>query len=175
MDVSWPSALRTVGAYCLGSLFAGKRSQDKSTDTDNLVVPRENAWRKVARCARPLVLTIAAGLAFGALLRFHNAKFEDGMVRSFQRQQLDTTRSLAGSVEESVANIRSSLASLASHPLPYILLMTSHTNREGLLRIVVAGVDDYLLKPFEPLDLKIRLRTAVRIVDLEEQLRTTVA
>lgn len=109
MDVSWPSALRTVGAYCLGSLFAGTRSQDKSTDTDSLVVPRENAWRKVARCARPLVLTIAAGVAFGAILRFHNPKFKDGMVRSFQRRQPDTTRSLAGSVEESVANIRSSL------------------------------------------------------------------
>ena len=57
------------------------------------------------------------------------------------------------------------------HPLPYILLMTSHTSREDLLRIIVAGVDDYILKPFEPLDLKIRLRTAVRIVNLEERKR----
>jgi sigma-B regulation protein RsbU (phosphoserine phosphatase) len=57
------------------------------------------------------------------------------------------------------------------YPLPYILLMTSHTSRDDLLRIIVAGVDDYILKPFEPLDLKIRLRTAVRIVNLEEQLR----
>ena len=51
--------------------------------------------------------------------------------------------------------------------LPYILLMTSNTSREDLLRILVAGADDYLLKPFEPLDLKIRLRTAVRIVNLQ--------
>jgi len=57
------------------------------------------------------------------------------------------------------------------YPLPYILLMTSHTSREDLLRIIVAGVDDYILKPFEPLDLKIRLRTAVRIVNLEEHFR----
>jgi CheY-like chemotaxis protein len=59
------------------------------------------------------------------------------------------------------------------YPLPYILLMTSHTSREDLLRIIVAGVDDYILKPFEPLDLKIRLRTAVRIVNLEEQFRAS--
>jgi DNA-binding response OmpR family regulator len=58
--------------------------------------------------------------------------------------------------------------------LPYILLMTSNGNREALLRIIVAGADDYLLKPFEPLDLKIRLRTAIRIVSLEEQLGTAV-
>jgi sigma-B regulation protein RsbU (phosphoserine phosphatase) len=54
---------------------------------------------------------------------------------------------------------------------PYILLMTSNTSREDLLRIIVAGADDYLLKPFEPLDLKIRVRTAVRIVNFQKQAR----
>ncbi len=53
----------------------------------------------------------------------------------------------------------------------YILLMTSQTSRDELLRILVAGADDYLLKPFEPLDLKIRLRLAIRILSLEERLR----
>lgn len=52
--------------------------------------------------------------------------------------------------------------------VPYVLLMTVQTKREDLLKILVAGVDDYLLKPFEPLDLKIRLRTAIRILDLQK-------
>jgi len=56
--------------------------------------------------------------------------------------------------------------------IPYILLMTSTNKREELLRVLVAGADDYLLKPFEPLDLKIRLRTGIRLLNLEEQLRT---
>jgi DNA-binding response OmpR family regulator len=57
--------------------------------------------------------------------------------------------------------------------IPYILLMTSNSSREELLRVLVAGADDYLLKPFEPLDLKIRLRTGMRLLSLEEQLRAT--
>jgi DNA-binding response OmpR family regulator len=55
--------------------------------------------------------------------------------------------------------------------LPYILLMTSHSSRGDLLRVLIAGADDYLLKPFEPLDLKIRLRSAIRILNLEQQLK----
>ncbi len=54
--------------------------------------------------------------------------------------------------------------------VPYILLMTSNNRREELLRVLIAGADDYLLKPFEPLDLKIRLRAGIRILNSEEQL-----
>jgi DNA-binding response OmpR family regulator len=53
--------------------------------------------------------------------------------------------------------------------VPYILLMTGNSKREELLRVLVAGADDYILKPFEPLDLKIRLRLAMRVLDLEER------
>jgi len=56
--------------------------------------------------------------------------------------------------------------------VPYILLMTSNSRRDELLKVLIAGADDYLLKPFEPLDLKIRLRTGIRILSFEEQLRT---
>jgi DNA-binding response OmpR family regulator len=55
--------------------------------------------------------------------------------------------------------------------IPYILIMTSNSSREELLKVLVAGADDYLLKPFEPLDLKIRLRTGLRILSLEEKSR----
>ena len=53
--------------------------------------------------------------------------------------------------------------------VPYILLMTGNGRREELVRVMVAGADDYILKPFEPLDLKIRLRLAMRVLDLEER------
>ena len=56
--------------------------------------------------------------------------------------------------------------------IPYILLMTSKSRREELLKLLIAGADDYLLKPFEPLDLKIRLRTGIRILNFEEQFGT---
>ncbi len=52
----------------------------------------------------------------------------------------------------------------------YILLMTSSNQKEEIIKVLVAGADDYLIKPFEPLDLKIRLRTAQRILDLQEEL-----
>ena len=55
--------------------------------------------------------------------------------------------------------------------IPYILLVTSNRSREELLKVIVAGADDYLLKPFEPLDLKIRLRTGIRILSMEERLQ----
>ena len=54
--------------------------------------------------------------------------------------------------------------------IPYVLMVTSNSSREELLKVLVAGADDYLLKPFEPLDLKIRLRTGIRILSLQERL-----
>lgn len=51
--------------------------------------------------------------------------------------------------------------------LPYVLLMTSNSSREEITKVLVAGADDFLIKPFEPLDLKVRIRTAMRIVTLE--------
>jgi DNA-binding response OmpR family regulator len=52
----------------------------------------------------------------------------------------------------------------------YILLVTASRNREEIMKVVVAGADDYLTKPFEPADLKIRLRTAVRIIHMQLEL-----
>ena len=52
----------------------------------------------------------------------------------------------------------------------YILLVTARGNREELLKVVIAGADDYLTKPFEPADLKIRLRAALRIIRMQEKL-----
>ena len=82
-------------------------------------IASESVCRRVARHVRPLVLTIVAGLAFAALLRFHHAKFEDSMVRSFQRQQTDVARSWAEAVEAQIVGIRGVLVSMASRPEVY--------------------------------------------------------
>jgi len=48
----------------------------------------------------------------------------------------------------------------------YIILLTGSRRKSEIITALVAGADDYLIKPFEPLDLKIRLRAAKRILDL---------
>lgn len=53
----------------------------------------------------------------------------------------------------------------------YVLIMTGGCNREELIKVVVVGADDYMIKPFEPLDMKVRLRTATRILNMQEELR----
>lgn len=60
----------------------------------------------------------------------------------------------------------------------YIILMTGSWKKEEIIRVLVAGADDYLIKPFDPVDLKIRLRAAQRILDLRRevaQLRAAAA
>jgi DNA-binding response OmpR family regulator len=52
----------------------------------------------------------------------------------------------------------------------YIILLTGSYNREEITKVLVAGADDYLLKPFAAEDLKIHLRTAQRIIDLQNEI-----
>lgn len=52
----------------------------------------------------------------------------------------------------------------------YIILLTGSRQKEEIIKVLVAGADDYLLKPFDPLDLKIRLRVGKRILDLQSAL-----
>ena len=52
----------------------------------------------------------------------------------------------------------------------YILMVTGSRRKQEMMQVLVCGADDYLLKPFDPMDMKIHLRNAVRIVHLEEDL-----
>jgi diguanylate cyclase (GGDEF)-like protein len=52
----------------------------------------------------------------------------------------------------------------------YTLLLTAKTAKEDLLNGLEAGADDYLIKPFDLLELQARLRSGERIVALQDQL-----
>ncbi|MEO8663042.1 MAG: diguanylate cyclase [Bryobacteraceae bacterium] len=52
----------------------------------------------------------------------------------------------------------------------YLLLLTSKGQREDLIEGMEAGADDYLVKPFDQNELKVRLRAGRRILDLQSQL-----
>ncbi len=52
----------------------------------------------------------------------------------------------------------------------YILLLTSKSLREDLIEGMEAGADDYLTKPFDQHELKVRLRAGTRIIDLQREL-----
>jgi len=52
----------------------------------------------------------------------------------------------------------------------YVLLLTSKSLKEDLIEGMEAGADDYITKPFDQHELKVRLRAGTRIIDLEHQL-----
>ncbi len=52
----------------------------------------------------------------------------------------------------------------------YIILLTSKDGREDTVKGLTAGADDYIVKPFHHLELKARLETGKRIIDLENRL-----
>jgi diguanylate cyclase (GGDEF)-like protein len=51
----------------------------------------------------------------------------------------------------------------------YIIILTSHADKENVVRGLAAGADDYLTKPFHPEELKARLAVGRRIVELHRQ------
>jgi diguanylate cyclase (GGDEF)-like protein len=55
-------------------------------------------------------------------------------------------------------------------PYTYVILVTGHGAKEDMLDGLEAGADDYLMKPVAPDELRARLTTAKRILDLQEQL-----
>lgn len=52
----------------------------------------------------------------------------------------------------------------------YTLVLTSKREKGDLLQGLDAGADDFLIKPFDPLDLQARLRSGCRIIELQDQL-----
>jgi len=61
--------------------------------------------------------------------------------------------------------------SIHREPYIYILLLTARTESQDLIEGMDAGADDYLTKPFNAQELRVRLRAGRRILDLQDALR----
>jgi two-component system, cell cycle response regulator len=57
-----------------------------------------------------------------------------------------------------------------SGPYVYVILLTSMDGRQHMLDALQAGADDYLVKPFDELELRARLLVGKRILELQEEL-----
>lgn len=55
-------------------------------------------------------------------------------------------------------------------PYTYIVLLTSKDSKDETVEGLDAGADDYLVKPFNEHELRVRLRAGQRIIDLQEDL-----
>jgi diguanylate cyclase (GGDEF)-like protein len=53
----------------------------------------------------------------------------------------------------------------------FIILLTAKTDKKDLIAGMEAGADDYVLKPFDPHELGVRIRAGQRIIELQNQLR----
>ena len=52
----------------------------------------------------------------------------------------------------------------------YIILLTGRTQKEDVIEGMMAGADDYVVKPFDQQELKVRIRAGRRIVELQDEL-----
>ncbi len=65
-------------------------------------------------------------------------------------------------------------ASLPSLPI-YLILLTGRDSQVDLVRGLEAGADDYMTKPFDPGELRARIRVAQRVIDLQRSLAARVS
>jgi PleD family two-component response regulator len=52
----------------------------------------------------------------------------------------------------------------------YVILLTGKDKRQDMLEAMQAGADDYLVKPFDALELRARLMVGKLIIELQEEL-----
>jgi len=59
---------------------------------------------------------------------------------------------------------------LKIQPYIYLILLTARRYQEDVVAGLEAGADEYLTKPFDPYELRARLRSGARIVELQDSL-----
>ena len=59
---------------------------------------------------------------------------------------------------------------LVDRPYIYLVLLTAKSHKEEIATGLEAGADDYVIKPFDPDELRARLKVGQRVVDLERTL-----
>ena len=67
------------------------------------------------------------------------------------------------------------IRSLKRHEYNYVILLTAKTGKENFMEGMEAGADDYLTKPVDLAELKVRLEAAQRILGLEYQVKDNTA
>jgi PAS domain S-box-containing protein/putative nucleotidyltransferase with HDIG domain len=60
------------------------------------------------------------------------------------------------------------------HSYVYVILLTGKRQHEDLVKGFEAGADDYIIKPFDPYELKLRINGGKRIVELQEGYRREI-
>jgi len=58
--------------------------------------------------------------------------------------------------------------------LMYVILLTSRSEKEDLAAALAAGANDYITKPFDPIELEARVRVGERMVKLQTTLAARV-
>ena len=59
---------------------------------------------------------------------------------------------------------------MGPEPYTYVLLLTAKSQKDDIIAGLEAGADDYLTKPFDASELRMRLRAGRRILDLQTEL-----
>jgi len=64
--------------------------------------------------------------------------------------------------------------SQSERPYTYIILLSGRSQQDEITEGLLAGADDYVIKPFDPEELRERLRVGQRVVELESQLNSKI-
>lgn len=63
------------------------------------------------------------------------------------------------------------IRSLGRARYTYVMFYSEHNDHDSMVAAYEAGADDYLIKPFNPLLLQLRIKTGKRMLNLEDELR----